>query len=334
LLGWQDAELLMVILVTGGAGYLGSVLCELLLRSGQRVRAFDSLLHGGRALLGLAGREGFEFQRGDVRDGSALRGALHGVDAVVHLAAIVGDPACAREPELARAVNLTASLDLFAAARSAGVQRFLFASTCSNYGRMVDLSVLATESHELRPVSLYAETKVGVEQTLLAAAAEPTAATVLRLSTLYGLSPRMRFDLTVNEFVKELVVQRKLVVFGEQFWRPYVHVRDAARAFALVLETPAPKVAGQVFNVGDTRENYRKADLLELMSERLPDADVQRVQRSEDPRDYRVSFERIRERLGFAITRRVSDGIAEIATALETGLIEDPADPAYYNVRS
>ena len=324
----------MLILVTGGAGYLGSVLCELLLRSGHRVRAFDSLLHGGRSLLGLAGREGFTFEPGDVRDRDAVRKALRGVDAVVHLAAIVGDPACARDPELARAINLDASLALFAAARDAGAQRFVFASTCSNYGRMLDTSVLATESSELRPVSLYAETKVGVEQTLLAAPAQPIAATVLRLSTLYGLSPRMRFDLTVNEFVKELVVARKLVVFGEQFWRPYVHVRDAARAFATVLETPAEIVAGQVFNVGDTKENYRKADLLALMSDRIPGADVQRVHKTEDPRDYRVSFERIQERLGFAITRRVQDGIEEIAAALEAGLIENPADPTYYNVPS
>jgi nucleoside-diphosphate-sugar epimerase len=324
----------MLILVTGGAGYLGSVLCERLLRSGHAVRAFDALLHGGRSLLGLAGREGFEFVRGDVRDGGALRAALDGVDAVVHLAAIVGDPACAKEPELARAVNLDASLALFEAARDAGASRFAFASTCSNYGRMVDTSVLATESHELRPVSLYAETKVGVEQTLLAAPAQPISATVLRLSTLYGLSPRMRFDLTVNEFVKELVVHRKLVVFGEQFWRPYVHVVDAARAFQTVLEAPAERVAGQVFNVGDTRENYRKADLLELMAERIPGADVQRVHKTEDPRDYRVSFERIRERLGFAVTKRVPDGIEEIATALETGLVGDPSDSTFYNVRS
>jgi nucleoside-diphosphate-sugar epimerase len=323
----------MLTLVTGGAGYLGSVLCELLLRSGHQVRALDSLMHGGRALLPLAGREGFEFQRGDVRDADALERALVGVDAVVHLAAIVGDPACAKEPELARAVNLDASLALFAAAREAGAQRFAFASTCSNYGRMVDTSVLATEDHELRPVSLYAETKVGVEKTLLSAPG-PISATVLRLSTLYGLSPRMRFDLTVNEFVKELVVHRKLVVFGEQFWRPYVHVRDAARAFQTVLEAPAERVAGQVFNVGDTSENYRKADLLELMARRIPDADVQRVHKTEDPRDYRVSFERIRERLGFRVSRRVPDGIEEIATALETGLVENPADAAYYNVRS
>jgi nucleoside-diphosphate-sugar epimerase len=324
----------MLILVTGGAGYLGSVLCERLLRSGHQVRAFDALMHGGRSLLALAGREGFSFVRGDLRDAEAVRDALDGVDAVVHLAAIVGDPACAKDPELARAINLEASLGLFEAARDAGATRFLFASTCSNYGRMVDTSVLATESHELRPVSLYAETKVAVEKTLLSAPAEPIAATVLRLSTLYGISPRMRFDLTVNEFVKELVVHRKLVVFGEQFWRPYVHVVDAARAFQTALEAPAARVAGQVFNVGDTRENYRKADLLELMAERIPGADVQRVHKTEDPRDYRVSFERIREHLGFTVTKRVPDGIEEIATALEMGLVGDPSDSTFYNVRS
>jgi hypothetical protein len=136
----------------------------------------------------------------------------------------------------------------------------------------------------------------------------------------------MRFDLTVNEFVKELVVQHKLVVFGEQFWRPYVHVRDAARAFHMALEAPVERVACQVFNVGDTRENYRKADLLELMSHRIPDADVQRVHKTEDPRDYRVSFERIHEHLGFTVTKRVPDGIEEIATALETAH-RNPADP-------
>jgi nucleoside-diphosphate-sugar epimerase len=144
----------------------------------------------------------------------------------------------------------------------------------------------------------------------------------------------MRFDLTVNEFVKELVVHEKLVVFGEQFWRPYVHVRDAARAFQMALEAPLERVAGQVFNVGDTRENYRKADLLELMSARVPRAEVQRVHKAEDPRDYRVSFERIRERLNFTVTRRVPDGIEEIATALEAGLFENPDDPAWCNVRS
>jgi nucleoside-diphosphate-sugar epimerase len=323
----------MKVLVTGGAGYLGSLLCDLLLRRGHDVRAFDCLMYGGRSLLGLAGRKGFEFVRGDTRDRGAVHKALGGCEAVVHLAAVVGDPACAQQPELAKEVNLDASLDLCAAAREAGVRRFVFASTCSNYGRMADTSTLATEEHELRPVSLYAETKVAVEKHLLAAPSGPMAATVLRFSTLYGVSPRMRFDLTVNEFVMEMIVRRKLVVFGEQFWRPYVHVRDAARAVALALEAPAGVGDGQIFNVGDTRENYRKADLLELMERRIPGAAIERVHKAEDPRDYRVSFDRIRERLGFSVTRRVPDGIEEIAAALEGGLIDDPGQPAHYNVK-
>jgi nucleoside-diphosphate-sugar epimerase len=197
---------------------------------------------------------------------------------------------------------------------------------------MADTSVLATEDSELRPVSLYAETKVGVERELLGLPAEPMAGTVMRFSTLYGLSPRMRFDLTVNEFTMELLVNRKLVVYGEQFWRPYVHVRDAARAVALVLESDTRLTAGQVFNVGDTAENYRKSDLLQLLRARVPDAEVQTVAKAEDPRDYRVSFERIRQRLQYSITRRVKDGIGEIAAALEAGLIGNPRNPVHYNI--
>jgi len=324
----------MLLLVTGGAGYLGTVLCDQLTRAGHRVRAIDCLMHGGRPLMSLAGREGFEFVRGDLRDRDTVRSAVRGVEGVVHLAAIVGDPACARDPELARAINLEASLELAAAAREAGAERFVFASTCSNYGRMKDTSELAREDSELRPVSLYAETKVAVEQALLALPSEPMAGTVLRLSTLYGLSPRMRFDLTVNEFTMELARRKKLVVFGEQFWRPYVHVRDAARAFAMAVAAPIECVAGQVFNVGDTKENYRKADLLKLLVERLPDAEIERVHKNEDPRDYRVSFERIHEGLGFSVTRRVPDGMDEIIEALEAGLIPDPSDPSHYNVHA
>ena len=322
----------MKILLTGGAGYLGSVLSLQLTKAGHEVRVLDALMYGGESLLPLAGQKGFEFMRGDVRDPKAVRAAIKGVDSVVHLASIVGDPACSKQPELARAVNTDASLVLIEEAQKAKVTRFVFASTCSNYGKMQDTSVLATEESELRPVSLYAETKVGGEKALLSLPKEPMACTVTRFSTLYGLSPRMRFDLTVNEFVMEMLLHRKLVVYGEQFWRPYVHVRDAARAVAMVLEARTDLVAGQVFNVGDTRENYRKADLLELILERVPDAHVQSVPKAEDPRDYRVSFERIRTKLDYSITRRVKDGIGEIASALESGLIDNPKSPAHYNV--
>jgi nucleoside-diphosphate-sugar epimerase len=304
------------ILITGGAGYLGGVLAAALLRSGRRVTVLDSLRFGGQALLPLLDEAGFRFIPGDVRDKATVARALDGAGAVVHLAAIVGDPNCAAEPELARAVNSDASLALLEAARQAGIGRLVFASTCSNYGRMADTSVLATEVSELRPVSLYAETKVAVEHAALAAGFS-----VLRFATLYGLAPRTRFDLTVNQFAAEMQVLGRLTVFGEQFWRPYVHVRDAAAAIALVLASPKEKVAGEVFNVGSTAENFRKSDLVEMVQRRLRrPAEVTRVARAEDPRDYRVAFEKITERLGFAPRHSVASGIDEVVSAFETGI--------------
>ena len=224
---------------------------------------------------------GVELQRGDVRDADARKRALDGVDAVVHLAAIVGDPACGRDPELSNAVNVEGTAALVADARAAGVERFLFASTCSNYGRMADPTVPIDETGELRPVSLYAEQKVAIEQRAARAAARtacPPPACASRPSTASG--HRMRFDLTVNEFTRDLWADRKLDVFGETFWRPYVHVRDAARAVALVLASPREKVAGRVFNAGHSDENYRKLDLVELITGRLGRGDVDYVSRT------------------------------------------------------
>jgi nucleoside-diphosphate-sugar epimerase len=318
------------VLVTGGAGYLGSVLSAQLLAAGARVRVLDSLLYGGEALLGLYPYDGFEFVRGDIRSSADVEQALERIDAVVHLAALVGDPACKRQPELARAVNEDASLELFERARGK-VDRFVFASTCSNYGRMGDPEEHVTEKTELRPLSLYAETKVAVELELLAAANGGAAVTVLRFATLFGLSPRMRFDLTVNEFAAELLTKRRLEVYGEQFWRPYIHVGDAAHAVRSVLAAPRDVVAGEVFNTGDTRENYRKADLVALLRARLDDVAVDVVQVAEDPRDYRVSSEKIERTLGFRASRSVRDGIDEVLDAIEKGVLGDPSEQRYRN---
>jgi nucleoside-diphosphate-sugar epimerase len=216
----------------------------------------------------------------------------------VHLAAIVGDPACGRDPELSNAVNVEGTASLVAEARDAGVERFLFASTCSNYGRMADPTVPIDETGDLQPVSLYAEQKVAMERSLLEGDHNGMSPTCLRFATVYGVGHRMRFDLTVNEFTRDLWADRKLDVFGETFWRPYVHVRDAARAVALVLASPVDKVAGRVFNAGHSDENYRKLDLVELITARLGRGEVEYVSRTEDPRDYKVSFERIKDELG------------------------------------
>ena len=319
-------------LVTGGAGYVGSLLVADLLARGQSVRVLDSLLHGSvPSLLGQFGHQRFEFVHGDVRDAAAVRRAVEGVDAVVHLAAIVGDPACARDEDTARKVNFEATVGLLDAAERAGVRRFLFASTCSNYGKLADGDAVATEEWELRPLSVYAESKVEAELEVLGRNREGFETACLRLATVYGVSPRMRFDLTVNEFTRDVALGGSLVVYGEQFWRPYVHVRDAAGAFALALDAPAESLAGQVFNVGSTAENYRKLDLVELLRERFPALDVEYVHRDEDPRDYRVSFEKIATVLGYGPERTVADGVDEVIRLLESRIIEDPHAAVYRN---
>jgi nucleoside-diphosphate-sugar epimerase len=324
----------MKVLVTGGAGYLGSVVSLSLLEAGHDVRTVDSLMHGGEALLPLLTKDRFEYIPGDLRATDVVARSLEGTEAVVHLAAVVGDPACAKEPDLALEVNQHASLDLIEASRRAGIERFVFASTCSNYGRAEDPDRLMTETSELRPVSLYAETKVAVERALTAGtdSMDDLHSTVLRLATLYGLSPRMRFDLTVNEFTAELGCFGSLSVYGEQFWRPYVHVTDAARAIMLVLEAPEGRVSGQIFNVGHTEENYTKKMLVGLIAEAVGgDLEIEWVERSEDPRDYRVSFDKIVDVLGFLPRKRVPDGIDEVLTAIRTGIISDPRDARYRN---
>ncbi len=322
----------MKILVTGGAGYIGSSLVPLLLADGHAVRVFDSLLQGGDSLLGVWSNPAFEFIRGDVCDRAQVESAVAGMDAVVHLAAIVGDPACSKLPDLARAVNLDSSLALIDESRRAGVSRFLFASTCSNYGKMKDFTQYLDEESELSPVSLYAETKVAVEKALLArGAGNGWSPTPLRFATVFGVSPRMRFDLTVNEFTMEMLTKKHLKVFGEQFWRPYVHVRDAARAIRLVLSSPTEKVAGTVFNVGATDQNWQKQQLVEMIRPHAPDAVVEFVHKQEDPRDYRVSFTRIAESLGYKITRTVAQGIEEVAQLVSNKIICNFDDKRYRN---
>jgi len=320
----------MRITVTGGVGYIGAVACAKLRRAGHEVKALDSLLHGQTDVAQKVREAGVELIEADVRDGDARRQALEGSDAVVHLAAIVGDPACARDPELSNEVNVEASRALFEDARAFGVRRVIFASTCSNYGRMVDATVPIDETGTLAPVSLYAEQKVSIEKGLLARS--DLEATCLRFATIYGAAPRMRFDLTVNEFTRDLWADRALEVFGELFWRPYVHVDDAARAIETVLAAPSEKIAGTVFNVGHSDENYRKLDLVGLITERLGRGDVTYVHRDEDPRDYKVSFEKIRNELGFEPRMRVPNGIDEIVRGLEEERFGDPFSSRHSNI--
>lgn len=321
------------ILLTGGAGYIGSVLCRQLLEKGHKVRVLDNLMYGGEPIIDLLNHPNFEFVKGDVREEADVRKAMQGMECVAHLAAIVGDPACAKQPELARSTNLDGSKLLYKIANEMGAKKFVFASTCSNYGKMDDPDTFVTEESKLAPVSLYAETKVAVEQFLLSQPKDNTTKpTCLRFSTVYGLSQRPRFDLTVNEFAKELAMGRELVVFGEQFWRPYCHVYDLARSVIAVIEAPADVVSFEVFNVGDTSENYQKKMIVDEVLKVIPDAKIKYVSKNEDPRDYRVAFEKIKEKLGFEIMFRVPDGIEQTVQVINDGFILNPDDNKYKNV--
>lgn len=320
------------ILVTGGAGYIGSVLVRLLLGNGYKIRVIDKLMFGGESIIELLDNPNFEFIKGDIRNKKDIKTALKNIDYVANLAAIVGDPACKAEPELAKETNCEAVVQMYLLANEMEIEKFVFASTCSNYGKSKDPEVYVNEESKLDPISLYAVTKVEAEKYLLNQSKDNvTKPTCLRFSTVYGLSPRMRFDLTVNEFTKELALGRELAIFGEQFWRPYCHVQDLARSVMTVFESAENKVDFEVFNVGDTTENYTKKMLVEEIQKQIPDAVIKYVRKEEDPRDYKVSFEKIKKYLGYVITKRVPEGISQINKIVYDGLISNPDDIKYRN---
>jgi len=323
----------MKVLVTGVAGYIGSVLTNKLLDKGFEVIGIDNLLYGGESLLSIYNHPKFKFYKKDIRNIETIVSLVNEVDAVIHLAAIVGDPACAKQPQLAISTNLDGSINLLKAANNSySVKNFIFASTCSNYGKM-EGNRYVTEESTLKPVSLYAELKVKFEEIMLDGEYRKNfCPTALRFATAYGISPRMRFDLTVNEFTKDAALGRELTIFGEQFWRPYCNVEDLANACILLLESEPDKVYKNVFNVGDTRENYQKKMLAEELKKLIPDLKIKYVKKDEDPRDYKVSFEKIKNVLGFQITKTVPQGMEEIIRVIKDNIISDPDNPRYSNI--
>jgi nucleoside-diphosphate-sugar epimerase len=323
-----------LIILTGGAGYIGSTLVRHLLQNNFKVVCIDNLRYGGRSLIGVWGNPNFQLEQLDITNFDDLDQAIDRYDffALIHLAAIVGDPACNLEPELAIKTNRDASIHILEKITQRKNKRFIFASTCSNYGKMENLNGFVDENSPLSPISLYAELKVEFEKLILSEKSNSDfTPTILRFATVYGTSPRMRFDLTVNEFTKELALERELEVYGDQFWRPYCHVRDYSQAVLKVLSAPKSKIAGEVFNVGDTSQNFTKKMLVTEILKQIPEGKVKYVHKDEDPRDYRVSFDKINNTLGFKATKTVPDGIREIYTSLKFKIIEDPNNKQYYN---
>jgi nucleoside-diphosphate-sugar epimerase len=314
-----DREANRRVLVLGGAGYFGSVLVRQLLELGRRVRVLDSFMFGEQALEGVRYHPNLEVVRGDVRDVGVVVRCMRGCDAVIHLAGIVGDPACEENKELAVEVNRAATRMLANVARECGVRRFIFASSCSVYGAS---DFFVNEESAVNPLSVYSETKIDSEGILLAAKTAAFAPTILRFSTLFGLSPRMRFDLVANLFVARAVFMGSVTVINGDQWRPLLHVQDAARACIASLEAAAESVSGEVFNVGAAELNLQIGELGRVVAQVIPQVEIETVQ-TEDRRNYRVTFDKIRERLGFDCWKTVENGIREIYGAIRAGLITD-----------
>lgn len=317
------------VLVVGGAGYIGSVLVERLLEKGYRVRVLDSLLYGDQALRPVRSHPDFELIVGDCRNIQDVVRAVRGVDSIIHLAAIVGDPACDQDHGPALETNYAATRMLIEIAKGHGVSRFLFASSCSVYGAT---DVEMDENAAVVPISLYGRTKVDSERALLDAKSDTFHPTILRYATVFGLGYRPRFDLVVNLLTAKACQEGVITIYNGHQWRPFIHVRDLVEATVRVLETPVRLVGGEVFNVGDGRLNHTLAEVAEVIRSAFPVVRVEHID-SSDRRNYRVNFDKLLRRTGFRAHYTLRDGVDEIAKAFADRLITDYSDLRYHNQR-
>ncbi|MFM2019126.1 MAG: hypothetical protein RL007_2782 [Bacteroidota bacterium] len=316
----------MKILITGGAGYIGSVITNLALQNGHEVVAVDHIWFNEQIPLIHLSNPRYTFIKGDIRNKDVVASAIKGIDFVIHTAAVVGDPASKLFPEDTKSINEDASYQLIDLARQEKIKGFIFFSTCSNYGVANDL---ATEESELRPLSLYAESKVNVEKYLIEKVKDMNWV-IGRLSTIYGASPRMRFDLTVNDFTLNAWKKQYLDIFLPESYRPYIHVFDLANIMMHVI-ADFDKVKNNVFNIGFPGENYQKIQIAEIVKKYIPETKIDILKEGGDKRDYQVDFSKLHRFLNVKQIFNVDKSVAEIYEMLSKGYITDPESPVYYN---
>ena len=319
------------ILICGGAGYIGSALTSRILRETNfKVRVFDQLLYGGDSLYPFFNYlDRFKFIQGDLRTFD-LDELLNNVDYVVNLAALVGEPICKKFPKEAQEINFDANIKLAKKSEEKDVHRYIFTSTCSNYGLSAGDEML-DENAKLEPVSLYAETKVNSEKILLEQLPK-LQTTALRCATAYGLASRVRFDLLLHEFIRDAWTKSKIYVYGAQSWRPIVHVDDIARAILLIIKNSDTLNEKNVYNIGSNDQNFQKISLAELVANRLKTS-IEITDTKKDPRNYQVLFDKFSKELKFKTQHKPVETIDQIAYALESGLIDDRVLFESVNVR-
>jgi len=325
----MDKNELKKILVTGGAGYVGCVLVPKLLKLGYNVTVLDIMWFGEECIKQFKGHPNCELIKGDIGDESIVKKALEGVDTVIHLAAISNDPCSDLSPKLTQQVNYDAVESLVKSATNSGVRRFISASSSSVYGIKSEPNV--TEDLPLEPITLYAKFKAETEPLILGEESEDFVPVCIRTATVCGYSPRMRLDLTVNILTSHAVSQREITVFGGQQKRPNIHINDITDLYAMLVEAPAEKIAGEVFNVGGN--NYKVIEIAEMAKE-VVGGDVKiKITDVIDERSYHISSEKIKNTLGFSPKKTVRDAITDVKNAFENGLIPDYEKTQYYNVK-
>jgi nucleoside-diphosphate-sugar epimerase/CBS domain-containing protein len=328
----KETPKLNKVLVIGGAGYLGSVLCRKLLNSGYKVKVLDNLTYGESGIKELYQNPNFKFLKGDIRNISDIVEGIRDVDAVIHLAAIVGDPACEANPKETLEINYLATKNVVETCKYFQVNRFIFASTCSVYGKSLVPDEKLNEKSLLNPVSLYAETKIKCEKAILDAIDENFSPTILRMATLYGYSKNMRFDLAVNIMTAKALFDKEIIVFGGNQWRPWLHLEDAASAYLACLEKPLESIEGQTFNL--LSENYKIIDVGKIINSICKDSRLQLSPQVVDQRNYNVSPDKICQFLGFVPVKKISDGVNQIKEEIEKGSIKTYKSTEYRVISS
>ena len=324
------------ILLIGGAGYVGSVVTSHFLKLGFKVNVLDQFVYENQfSVAPYIGDPNYKLFKGDFGDYNVLDECTKNVNQVFLLGGLVGDPITKNYPKESGFINENQILKCIDYFDNKDIEKLVFISTCSNYG-LIKEDELADEKFNLNPLSLYAKAKVGAEKYLLSKKGKTKySGVVLRFATAFGLSPRMRFDLTISEFTRDLFFKEELVVFDEHTWRPYCHVRDFARLLEIIFNTEKNKVHFEIFNAGGDKNNFTKKMILDCIINNISDCKIIYNQNDSDPRNYRVSFKKVKEELGFEPLFSVEDGVEELIKALNIGLFNDSLTnkPKYGNFK-
>ncbi|MGQ4876451.1 MAG: NAD-dependent epimerase/dehydratase family protein, partial [Promethearchaeia archaeon] len=318
------------VLVIGGGGYIGSRLVFLLSKNNYNVRVLDNFIWEKSLIKKFEEFNNIEVIVGDILDESIILESLKDIDAVCHLAAIVGDPSCGLDFKMTMATNYLSTVTIANACKYLQINRFIFASTCSVYGAS-DKDILLNEESELNPVSTYARTKLEAENAILSMIDGNFLPTILRKATVFGYSDRMRFDLLINLLTAKAYYKNEITIFGGKQWRPFIHCDDVALAYLKVLESPIEKVGGQIFNVGKNSENYTIEAIGNIIKKCIPDAEIIVYEDIRDNRNYRVDFSKAKKVLNFNPNWTVELGVKQLIEKFKQGKFKNWEDPKYNN---